>query len=196
MSNIVLQFAMMYESGAARTVAVLILLASTWQSALAEDESTSLQRRAYPKKYTLPSEVFAFGRPCIDRNFWEAVRSVPNNTFSNWKVKADRAVQNGLPPWNETSYRNFQTQGTREGDGMMKTRYNYIYSMTIAECMEGKGTCIPHIDQAIQSYCSNPTWSYPSHDKKFRHYGTYPEKYMVDLNVAFTAAQLSQLHAG
>ncbi|KAJ3115041.1 hypothetical protein HDU96_001268 [Phlyctochytrium bullatum] len=113
---------MLFGSGAGPALAVLIVVALTWKSVLAQDDFSSLQKRGYPTSYFIPSKVFAFGRPCTDRNYWYAIRSVPNNNFNTWKRWADNAVQSGLPPWIETLYRYFQTRGTREGDGMMKSR--------------------------------------------------------------------------
>ncbi|KAJ3091041.1 hypothetical protein HDU96_003161, partial [Phlyctochytrium bullatum] len=142
--------------------------------------------------YKLPDQPFGFGRPCTDRAYWDAIRNTGENKFSTYKRWAEASLTSGIAPWDEAKYRAYVKTGIREGETMMRARYGPITSPVLA--MEGKGRYILYIEQALQEYCSDPTWASQVSDRTLGNYGNDPTKYLVEMSAAQFGAELSQIY--
>ena len=73
---------------------------------------------------------------------------------------------------------------------MMNARYQYLYRLTLAECLENKRRYVPAIEKALVALCSQKPWSIPAHDRGLKNYkGT---DYYVDLVVATAGNGIAQ----
>ena len=88
-----------------------------------------------------------------------------------------------MPPFVDSLYLHLNKTNVRlPGENMMNARYQYLYRLTLAECLENKRRYVPAIEKALVALCSQKPWSIPAHDRGLKNYkGT---DYYVDLVVA------------
>ncbi|NVO08179.1 MAG: hypothetical protein HXX19_20590, partial [Rhodoferax sp.] len=96
-----------------------------------------------------------------------------------------------FPAWDQDLYLEYSRKGTRpNGEKMMNARKAWLYPLTVAECVEGKGRFIPAIERTISELVGQPTWTWPAHDRSLRNVRDH--NYEVDLLAADTAHDLAQ----
>lgn len=137
----------------------------------------------------LPERPQGFGPSCANRGEWDAT-SVANRTVEVRRV-AEKLLTQALPAWDQDLYLEYSRMGTRpNGEKMMNARKAWLYPLTIAECVEGKGRFIPAIERTINELTKQPTWTWPAHDKTLRNLRDH--NFEVDLLAADTAHDLAQ----
>lgn len=130
-----------------------------------------------------------FGPTCANRDAWTAA-SVASRTAEIRKT-AEKLLTQDFPPWDSDLYLEYSRKGTRpKGERMMNARKAWLYPLTIAECVEGKGRFIPAIERTLTELNDQPTWTWPAHDKTLRN--LRDQDFEVDLLAADTAHDLAQ----
>lgn len=124
-----------------------------------------------------------------DRNYWTSIQKEPS--AQDLLKRAEEKYEKGFPPFIDSLYLQLNKTNYRlPGEVMVKKRYEYLFDLTLAECMNNKGTYIPAIEKAIQALCRQKPWSIPAHDRNLANYkGT---DYGVDLVVATAGNGIAQ----
>lgn len=124
-----------------------------------------------------------------DRTFWDGIKK-DNQAIATIK-EADSLMKKGMPPFVDPLYLHLlKTEVRLPGEIMMNARYQYVWKLALAECIENKRRFIPAIEQAIGELCKQKPWSIPAHDRDLKNYnGT---DYYVDLVVATAGNSLAQ----
>lgn len=137
----------------------------------------------------LPEKPQGIGVTYKDRPFWEEIRKDPE--AQALLKEAALLANQPMPPFVDSLYLHLNATGVRlPGENMMNARYNYVWKLVLAECMENKRRYIPAIEKAIVELCQQKPWSIPAHDRSLQNYnGT---DYYVDLVVATAGNSLAQ----
>lgn len=138
----------------------------------------------------LPDKPEGFGSSYKDRTFWDKVK-MSDEAQKMLTEEAPALLKKGMPPFVDSLYLHLNKTNERlPGENMMNARYNYIYQLTLAECMENKKRYIPAIEKALIALCNQKPWSIPAHDRNLNNYnGT---DYYVDLVVATAGNGIAQ----
>lgn len=137
----------------------------------------------------LPQKPAGMGINYKDRSYWTSVQKEP--TAQALLKRANLKFQKGFPPFVDSLYLQLNKTNYRvPGEVMMKSRYEYLFDLTLAECMENQGRYVPAIEKAIRAICLQKPWSIPAHDRNLANYkGT---DYGVDLVVATAGNGIAQ----
>lgn len=137
----------------------------------------------------LPDKPQGIGVTYKDRKYWEAVAAMPE---AQALVKEAReSMEKGMPPFVDSLYLHLNKTGVRlPGENMMNARYQYVFRLSLAECIENKGRFVPAIRKGIAELCAQKPWSIPAHDRNLNNY--YGRDYYVDLVVATSGNSLAQ----
>lgn len=129
----------------------------------------------------LPVHPEGIGLSYRNRAFWNSLKDLPSGKAL--LLRAKQKQEQGFPPFVDSLYLDLNRSNKRlPGEIMMKGRYEYLFDLTIAECIENQGTYLPAIRNAIRELCLQNPWSIPAHDRDLRNYnGT---EYSVDLVTA------------
>lgn len=148
----------------------------------------STQRIAEIAGY-LPEKPEGFGRPIEDRHFW----SDPALTarLAPLTHKADELLTMTFPAWDDARYLEYSRDGKRpDGEKMETDRSDWLAPLILAECVENKGRYIPLINQVLEAYANEPTWTLPAHDS---HLDCFHRKlYDIDLRTALFGFDLAE----
>jgi hypothetical protein len=129
------------------------------------------------------------GPDCANREAWAAA-SVVDRTIEIRRT-AEKLLTQDFPAWDQDLYLEYSRKGTRpNGEKMMNARKAWLYPLTVAECVEGRGRFIPAIERTISALVGQPTWTWPAHDRSLRNVRDH--NYEVDLLAADTAHDLAQ----
>lgn len=124
-----------------------------------------------------------------NRIFWDKIKMTSSGIALLHRV--EEKFQKGFPPFVDSLYLDLNKSNYRlPGEIMMNKRYEYLFDLTIAECMENNGKYLPEIKRAILGLCMQKSWSIPAHDRDLQNYnGT---KYSVDLVTATAGNGIAQ----
>ena len=137
----------------------------------------------------LPEQPGGFGNPITDRVFWSAAMTPA--AASNVVAEAAALLGKDIPAWSDDLYLDFSRTGTRPpGEKMLRDRQVWLYPLVVAECVENQGRFLPIINQVLQAYTSEPTWTLPAHDGNLDSF--HHKKYFVDLRASAFGAELAQ----
>jgi len=137
----------------------------------------------------LPEQPAGLGRPISDRKFWDN----PALHVRLGAVVADAAklLPKTLPAWNDEDYLEYSRVGRREaGQKMMQRRAAWLYPLVMAEGLENKGRFTAKLNQVLDEYAAEPTWTMPAHDHSLDNF--HRRAYEVDLRSAAFGWELAQ----
>lgn len=137
----------------------------------------------------LPEKPQGIGVTYKDRTYWEGMKNDPKAKALLEEVAA--MVKKPMPPFVDSLYLHLNATNVRlPGENMMNARYNYVFKLALAECLENKGRYMRAIENGIIELCNQKPWSIPAHDRSLQNYnGT---DYYVDLVVATAGNSLAQ----
>lgn len=137
----------------------------------------------------LPEKPQGIGVTYKDRGYWESMKKDPK--AKEWLEEAAAMVKKPMPPFVDSLYLHLNATNVRlPGEKMMNARYNYVFKLVLAECLENKGRYMRAIENGIIALCNQNPWSIPAHDRSLQNYnGT---DYYVDLVVATAGNSLAQ----
>ena len=170
------------------------LLAGTEMYRMAEDapkqNATIPQNRIQEIAAMLPDRPQGIGRSYKDRTFWNKIKE-SDDAKQLLEKEAPALLKQGMPPFVDSLYLHLNKTNVRlPGENMMNARYQYLYRLTLAECLENKRRYVPAIEKALVALCSQKPWSIPAHDRGLKNYkGT---DYYVDLVVATAGNGIAQ----
>lgn len=145
--------------------------------------------RVYNIAAQLPERPQGLGPVCANRESWGTANIADRTT--EVRRTAEKLLKQDFPAWDQDLYLEYSRRGTRpNGEKMMNARKAWLYPLTIAECVEGKGRFIPAIERTLTELVEQPTWTWPAHDRTLRNLRDH--KYEVDLLAADTAHDLAQ----
>ncbi|KAJ3411279.1 hypothetical protein HDV05_002425 [Chytridiales sp. JEL 0842] len=141
----------------------------------------------------VPPTPAGFGPLCSDRAAWQPLLTSNPQLVSSTLSKADAHLSVGyMPPFNESAYMLYYQTGNRDvGQQMLKARHNYVADLFLAECFTMQGKYLQTLEEALQSYASQPSWVLPAHDPDLKVYRG--ERKYVDLNGALVASLLGHV---
>jgi len=122
-----------------------------------------------------------------DRAFW--TRKELQTRLALAVKRAQRLLDQPLPPWQDKAYLEFREKGLRPGgERMIKDRTAFLAPLVLAECAEGQGRFLTKLETVLQGLCAQPCWTIPAHDRALDSFsGRAPQ---VDLVAANLAADL------
>lgn len=170
------------------------LLAGTEMYRMAKDalkQNTNIsQNRIQEIAAMLPDKPQGIGISYKDRTFWNKIKE-SDDAKQLLEEEAPALLKQGMPPFVDSLYLHLNKTNVRlPGENMMNARYQYLYRLTLAECLENKRRYIPAIEKALLALCSQKPWSIPAHDRDLKNYkGT---DYYVDLVVATAGNSIAQ----
>ena len=170
------------------------LLAGTEMYRMAKDalkQNTNIsQNRIQEIAAMLPDKPQGIGISYKDRTFWNKIKE-SDDAKQLLEEEAPALLKQGMPPFVDSLYLHLNKTNVRlPGENMMNARYQYLYRLTLAECLENKRRYIPAIEKALVALCSQKPWSIPAHDRDLKNYkGT---DYYVDLVVATAGNSIAQ----
>lgn len=137
----------------------------------------------------LPEKPQGIGVTYKDRGYWDSMKKDPKAKQLLEEVAA--MVKKPMPPFVDSLYLHLNATNVRlPGENMMNARYNYVFKLALAECLENKGRYMRAIENGIIELCNQKPWSIPAHDRSLQNYnGT---DYYVDLVVATAGNSLAQ----
>ena len=129
----------------------------------------------------LPEKPQGLGLTYKNRAYWDKMRD--SREGKQFVHAAALSMKDGMPPFVDSLYLHLNATGQRlPGEKMLKSRFYYLWQLSLAECMENEGRFIPAICEGIEAICRQKPWSIPAHDRDLHNYkGT---NYDVDLVVA------------
>lgn len=137
----------------------------------------------------LPEKPQGIGVTYKDRAYWDSMKKDPK--AKELLEEAARMVKKPMPPFVDSLYLHLNATNVRlPGEKMMNARYDYVFKLVLAECIENKGRYMRAIENGITALCNQKPWSIPAHDRSLQNYnGT---DYYVDLVVATAGNSLAQ----
>jgi len=137
----------------------------------------------------LPAQPAGFGKPIAEREFWRS--SATTQACDSAMTEATGFLGEPFPRWNDDLYLDFSRTGTRPpGEKMIHDRRDWLEPLVLAECLEDKGRFLPLLDQVLQAYVEEPTWTLPAHDLNLDNFNR--RSYFVDLDAASFGADLAE----
>lgn len=138
----------------------------------------------------LPDKPQGMGLSYKDRAFWNKIKD-SDEARKLLTEEAPELLKKGMPPFVDSLYLHLNKTNVRlPGEKMMNARYNYLFRLTLAECLENKRRYIPAIEKALVSLCQQNPWSIPAHDRNLNNYNG--KDYSVDLVVATAGNGIAQ----
>ncbi len=111
----------------------------------------------------LPAKPRGFGQPIDNRAYWSNPELVQR--ASSRVKQAEQLMTRKLPAWDDQAYLEFSRTGERaNGQKMENARSAWLAPLVLAECLENKGRFLPRINEVLDAYASEPTWTMPAHD--------------------------------
>ena len=137
----------------------------------------------------LPGKPTGFGRPIEDRAYWSDPAIIARTSIII--LQAEKLLTQEFPAWDSEAYLDYSVTGSRARClKMQKARESWLSPLVLAECQENKGRFLPLINRILESYASQPTWTWAFHDNKLRSFRG--EEYDVDLNSATFGHELAE----
>ncbi|KAJ3096899.1 hypothetical protein HDU97_005446 [Phlyctochytrium planicorne] len=140
----------------------------------------------------MPSTSFTgFTPSCTNREAWSPLL---NTTLGTTTIKtATNLLKSPFPPFVDSLYLLYYQTGNRgQGETMLKARYNAIYNLVLAECLEWQGRFLPMLNEGLVSIANQRSWVLPAHDTDAATF--YGKENIIDLGSATLSAQLTQYY--
>src|SRR5579883_613392 len=104
---------------------------------------------------------------------------------------ARRAACSPSQACSDDAYLNFKRTGDRiVGEKMMLARQDWLPTLVLAECAEGRGRFIARIAMVLDELASQKSWTLPAHDGNLDSFSG--RHYFVELNSADLAHTISE----
>lgn len=137
----------------------------------------------------LPDQPAGWGRPISDRSFWSDPAIVER--ASKASKSADSYLKEEMPAWDDNAYLEFTRVGTRpNGEKMENRRSAFLEPLVLAECLENNGKYLSKINQVLDAYAAEPTWTMPAHDRGLDCF--HRKNYEVDLRTGVFGLELAE----
>lgn len=137
----------------------------------------------------LPEKPEGIGVTYKDRTYWDKMKNTPE--ARKLIEEAHTSLKDGMPPFVDSLYLHLnKTEIRLPGENMMNARYQYLWRLVLAECLENKRRFIPAICEGVEELCRQKPWSIPAHDRNLHNY--HGTDYYVDLVVATAGNTLAQ----
>lgn len=135
----------------------------------------------------LPASPAGFGRPCSDRSAWAPLAA----QLAPQTQKAEALLTQPFPAWSDDAYLNFKRTGDRlVGEKMMHARQDWLPTLVLAECAEGRGRFVARIAMVLDELASQKSWTLPAHDGNLDSFSG--RHYFVELNSADLAHTIAE----
>jgi len=137
----------------------------------------------------LPEQPAGFGRPVNDRKFWDdpTLRARCGALVTD----AAKLLPQDLPAWSDEDYLEYSRNGRRTaGQKMLQRRAAWLYPLVMAEGLENRGRFTARLNEILDAYAAQPTWTLPAHDYDLNNFRRHA--YTVDLGAASFAWELGQ----
>ena len=170
-------------------LAVLVAAFCAFRAAAADTFGELKPARVAEIAAMLPETATGFGRPCADRKFWEdpALRSRLRKTVA----EAEKLLSKPMPAWSDDAYLEFSRKGTRPaGEKMQGQRSRLLGPLVLAECLENRGRFTAKLNEILEEYAKEPTWTLAAHDRSLACFRR--ESYSVDLRSSAFGFELAQ----
>lgn len=142
---------------------VLYVAAAAFAPAAAPFDKTRAEKIAA----LLPEHPSGLGEPITNRVVWEKLAATPGAILTTAESMAEKPT----PALPDDLYLDYSRTGNRDHcQKVMFERRDRLTTMTLAECLEGKGRFIPRINEEIRALCAERTWVYPAHDGKLDNF--------------------------
>lgn len=173
----------------------ILLVLSGWSLLRAQPQQTTTRtihispERVREIAAFLPENPQGIGVSYKDRVFWEQMKRDVN--AQKLLKEAPELLEQGIPPFVDSLYLHLNKTNIRlPGEEMMNARFQYLFKLTLAECLENNRRYLPAIEKALLALCEQKPWSIPAHDRSLQNYnGT---DYYVDLVVATSGNSIAQ----
>ena len=139
----------------------------------------------------LPDKPEGIGVSYKNRVFWDKLKEESAEARKLLEEEAPALLKWGMPPFVDSLYLHLNKTNVRlPGENMINARYQYLYKLSLAECLENKRRYIPAIEKGLIALCRQKPWSIPAHDRNLNNY--YGKNYYVDLVVATAGNSIAQ----
>ena len=165
----------------------LLALAASAASLAAEETPTAPPAPA-PWESSLSPHASGPARPASDRSFWNPLAE---NPAARKRIEAaHELLATPLDRFDSALYLEYYNSGNRDHYQQLRTRrWGRLRSLTLAECLEGRGSFLTDLAQTIDSLCDEPSWCLPAHDQDaWIFHGNKP---YIDLAVAMSGYDLA-----
>ena len=108
----------------------------------------------------LRDEPGTFGRPCSDREAWDALAKLP--TMQEYLKGRQGLLKATIPPLTKAEYMANVKSGSRaDAYARINSRNSRVKQLVLAECLENKGRFIPKLEELLTSLFADKTWIVP-----------------------------------
>ena len=137
----------------------------------------------------LPAQPSGIGRPGNDRTYWTDPALVKR--IGKFVGQANALAGRPFPAWDDAAYLDFSRTGQRPaGEKMIRARHDWLTPLVLSECLENQGRFGPLLNQILQSYSDEPTWTLPAHDGHLSSFRR--QQYDVDLGAASFGHEIAE----
>ena len=173
-----------------KPMACALWLAGAWlSSAHASRFAEIAPERVASLIQQLPEKPSGLGPACQDRSAWG--RSDVQRRLQDITKAAEKIAAQPVPAWDDEAYLDYSRNGVRgNGERIMNARKAGLHVLVLAECSQWAGSYLPAISRLLQGLSTQPTWTWPAHDKDLRNFRG--QRFEVDLFAADTANELAQ----
>jgi hypothetical protein len=173
-----------------KLMACTLWLAGAWlSSAHAGRFAEIAPERVASLTQQLPEKPSGLGPACQDRSAWG--RADVQRRLQEVTKAAEKISAQPVPAWDDEAYLDYSRNGVRgNGERMMNARKAGLHVLVLAECSQWTGSYLPAISRLLQALSTQPTWTWPAHDKDLRNFRR--QRFEVDLFAADTANELAQ----
>lgn len=97
----------------------------------------------------LPEKPEGIGVTYKDRTYWDKMKNTPE--ARKLIEEAHTSLKDGMPPFVDSLYLHLnKTEIRLPGENMMNARYQYLWRLVLAECLENKRRFIPAICEGVE----------------------------------------------
>ena len=172
-------------------VASLVALSCFAQEAK-QDDKMGVGAKLVPQVLAwMPEKPAAFSIQLSNRKVWDhpAVQEAYRKRFQK---AAEQALKTPFTKWDTEAYLEFSVNGGRDkGQKMIGDRRRAFMPCVYMECVENKGRFLSYILEAIQTYCDEPCWTLPAHDRSLTNFKR--TQYSIDLASSAFGYQLANV---
>jgi hypothetical protein len=137
----------------------------------------------------LPPRPAGLGAPITDRSYWGDPVTVAR--CGGTARRAAGLLDQTLPPWNDDAYLEYTRKGQRPGgEKMIRDRHGWLVPLVLAECLEDHGRYLGKLNEVLEAYANEPTWTLPAHDPRLGSF--HRTDYDVDLGSSTFSHSLSE----
>ena len=146
-------------------LSLVLLLAPCLAAAAGEVDTNRVQEIAS----WLPAQPTGIGRPVTDRPAWQALAR--SRAAGSLLSEARKLAATPVPATSDEGFLDFSRTGNRDRyQRILFARSSRLEMLTLAECLENRGSFIGPLADTIQALCQERTWVYPAHDGKLDNF--------------------------